>query len=124
MIKGTSKEALGEVAFQFWAQSLGFVRWVLQTAFSLVEFLLLLRLILFYLGANPEALIVRWIYKIVWVINFPYHNIFGVYSWNDRLIDLTTVASIIGYALSVAIIFSILDYMAPQNRVHVPTRYY
>jgi hypothetical protein len=75
----------------------------------LLEFFLLLRLILKFLGANPQAVIVDLFYKASGFFVSPFESIFQNIYWPaDYLIETATVSAMIGYALALFIVFQIL----------------
>ena len=119
MLQGMSPvEKAEEAAVTFWVFCVGLVRRIVQGALSLVEFLLVLRLILLYLGANPETLIVRWLYRGTDILNYPYRDIFGTYIWYGRPIDLTTITGLIGYAIAGWIVLAVLETIVPRPRIY------
>lgn len=116
MIQGTNL-APKEIAVRVGQGVFFFVWWIARSIFFLVEFLLLLRLALFYLTANPDTLVVHWLYRLVDLINYPFRGIFADYMWYGRSIDSTTIASMAGYALAGAVFFAILETFEPKDKV-------
>ncbi len=74
----------------------------------LIEVFLFLRLVLKFLGANPEALVVNLIYKYSYILIFPFNLIFSNLYWRGHLIEVATFSAMIGYAILVFVIFEIL----------------
>jgi hypothetical protein len=75
----------------------------------LLEFFLLLRLILKFLGANPQAVIVDLFYGASDFFVSPFQSIFQDIYWpTGYLIETATVSAMIGYALALFIVFRIL----------------
>ena len=82
----------------------GFLRKVLMLA----ESLLFIRLFLRFLGANPDALVVKYLYQVTDVLLAPVGNIFPNISWGDRLIDVVTLSAMAGYLVAFFILIGIL----------------
>lgn len=82
---------------------------VVKRLLALTEIFLFLRLILKFLGANPQTLVVNLIYEGSDVLVSPFNFIFPNIYWPaGYLIEIATISAMIGYALSVFIIFQIL----------------
>jgi len=80
----------------------------LSKFFLFLQFFLFLRLLLKFLGANPETLVVSIIYEYSDVLISPFNLIFGdIYLW-DLLIEMSTISAMIGYAIVMFIILKVL----------------
>lgn len=93
---------------------------VFERLFALLEFFLFLRLMLKYLGANPKSLFVNLIYKYTDTFVSPFRFIFPNLYWPEgRLIEIDTIAAMIGYAIIVFVIFQLLRPFS-SRREYVP----
>ena len=76
--------------------------------FIFLQAFLFLRLLLKFLGANPETWIVNILYRYSDVLISPFHLIFDdVYLW-DLLIEMSTISAMAGYAIIMIIILKTL----------------
>lgn len=67
--------------------------------FLFLQFFLFLRLFLKFFGANPETPVVSFIYKYSDILISPFRFIFNdIYFWN-RLLEMSTVSAMAGYAV-------------------------
>ncbi|TMC82272.1 MAG: hypothetical protein E6J08_05340 [Chloroflexi bacterium] len=80
--------------------------------FGLIDGLLLLRLVLKLLGANPEAGFSNWLYNVTAVFLGPFKNILATIGTTQSQLEMSVVVAILVYALAgwavarfVAIIF-------------------
>lgn len=81
---------------------------VIERIFALLEFFLFLRLTLKYLGANQKSIFVNLIYKYSDTLVLPFKSIFPNIYWPEgRLIEVDTVAAMIGYAILLFVIFQL-----------------
>ena len=83
--------------------------YIVKRLLSLLEIFLFLRLLLKFLAANPQALVVNLIYKGSDILVSPFNFIFPNIYWPaGYLIETATISAMIGYALAVFIIFRLL----------------
>jgi len=82
--------------------------YIIKRLLSLLEIFLFLRLILKFLAANPQALVVNLIYQYSDIIVSPFKFIFPNFYWRGYFIETTTISAMIGYGLVVFIIFRLL----------------
>ncbi len=76
--------------------------------FLFLQFFLFLRLLLKFLGANPETLVVGIVYKYSDILVSPFNLIFNdIYLW-DLLIETSTISAMIGYAIVMFVIIKAL----------------
>lgn len=84
------------------------ISFLLRKLIALVELILFVRLSLKFLGANPQALIVNFIY---WGSDFlinPFNFIFQDIYWKEKyLIEAATLSAIIGYGILSYLIFQL-----------------
>jgi len=80
---------------------------VISKVFWLLGLLLFLRLLLKFLNANPETLVVDWIYSGSNIFVSPFYLIFQNIPWRGFTIDTATFSAIIGYAILFSILFKI-----------------
>lgn len=80
---------------------------IISKLFWLFELFLFLRLVLKFLGANPQALVVGLIYKYSDIAISPFSFIFRDIYWKGHLIEISTVSAIVGYAIAMFIVFKI-----------------
>jgi len=85
-----------------------FISSVVSKLLSLLEFFLFLRLLLKFLGANPLAIVVGFIYKYSDTFIAPFKFIFQNIYWNGHIIEISTIMAMIGYAIAVSILFQLL----------------
>jgi hypothetical protein len=87
-----------------------FISSFVKKLLGLLEFFLFLRLLLKFLGANPQTMIVSQIYKYSNVFVSPFDFIFHDIYWpQGHIIEVSSITAMIGYALAVFIIFSLLQ---------------
>jgi hypothetical protein len=83
--------------------------YVIKRLLSLLEIFLFLRLLLKFLSANPQTLIVKLIYEYSDILVSPFNFIFHDIYWpTGYFIETATISAMIGYALAVFIIFFLL----------------
>src|SRR3989344_4233818 len=80
------------------------IRRVILIAFWLVEFLLGLRILLVFFGANQSTLIVDKLYWATGRMIHPFQDIFPNYDWMGHSIEFTSISAMAGFVI-VAIIF-------------------
>ena len=82
---------------------------VIIKIFILGEFFLLLRLVLKYLSASPMAPVVNFIYKHSDTLVSPFKDIFPSVYWpKGFLIEVDTIAAMVGYAIAAFVIFQLI----------------
>lgn len=83
--------------------------YAVKRVFFLLEFFLFIRLMLKFLEANSQTLVVNLIYKYSDILVSPFESIFPNIHWPEGyLIDTTTLSAMIGYTILVFIIFQLL----------------
>jgi len=75
------------------------VRTIISVVLAIIEFLLSLRLLLIFFGANPRAPFVTWIYDTSAPLIAPFTNIFHNFRIGGFVIDLTTLVALIVFSL-------------------------
>lgn len=94
----------------FFPKLFSIISLLIKRLFFLFELFLFLRLLLKFLNANPQTFIVELIYKYSDIIVFPFKSIFNDIYWPQGfLIETTTIAAMIGYAIGIFVIFKILN---------------
>lgn len=81
---------------------------ILTKALILGEAILFLRLLLRFLGANPETFVVKILYGITSILIWPVDFIFPNFSWGTHLVDIITVSAMVGYFIAFWIVRGIL----------------
>ncbi len=81
---------------------------IISKLFWLLQLFLFLRLLLKFLGANPQALVVSLIYKYSDILISPFSFIFRDIYWKGHLIEISVISAMIGYAIAMFLIFRIL----------------
>lgn len=81
---------------------------VIKRLLGLLEWFLFLRLVLKFLGANSQALVVNLVYKYSDVLISPFQFIFSDIEWKGRVIETATISAMIGYWILILIFFQIL----------------
>ena len=89
-----------------------FVSSIILKIFFLLELFLFLRLLLKFLGANPDTLVVDWIYRYSDIFVSPFNFIFHSIIWKGYLIEMVAISAMFGYAIVTFLIlklFGLLD---------------
>lgn len=95
---------------------MGFLSSLARYLFVLAELSLILRIILKFLAASGEALIVGLLYKITDFIIIPYDFIFpNIFLDADKVIDIVAMSAAIGYLLLVAIIVKFINLIRSKS---------
>jgi len=81
---------------------------IIKRLFILTESFLFLRLVLKFLGANPETLIVEIIYKYSAVFVSPFLFIFPNFYWKGYMIEIATISAMVGYAIVFFVVIQLL----------------
>jgi len=81
---------------------------IISKLFWLLQLFLFLRLLLKFLGANPQALVASLIYKYSDILISPFSFIFRDIYWKGHLIEISVISAMIGYAITMFLIFRIL----------------
>lgn len=82
--------------------------YIVKRIFLLFEFFLFLRLLLKFFNANPQALVVNFIYKYSDIIIYPFQFIFPNIHWKNYFIDTVTISAMIGYVIAVFAVLQLL----------------
>lgn len=83
---------------------------IIKKLLGLLEIFLFLRLLLKFLGANDDTLIVSKIYQYSNFFVSPFDYIFHDIYWpQGHIIEISSVAAMIGYALVAFILFQLLQ---------------
>jgi hypothetical protein len=80
----------------------------LSKLFFLFQLFLFLRLLLKFLGANPQTLAVDIIYKNSDILVSPFNFIFRDFSWQGRPIEMSVISAMAGYAIAFFVLIRIL----------------
>ncbi len=89
------------------------ILYLVKRLFYLTEIFLFLRLILKFLGANPQTLVVDLIYKGSDVLVSPFNFIFPNINWPEGyLIETATISAMIGYALAFFVLLRLLQFFS------------
>jgi uncharacterized protein YggT (Ycf19 family) len=86
---------------------------LIYLVFGVIDGLLLIRLVLKLLGANPHAGFANWIYSVTAVLLGPFRNLLPTIGNEQSLLEMSTVVAILVYALiawAVARFFAIIFY--------------
>jgi YGGT family len=67
--------------------------------FGLIDGLLIIRLILKLLGANPHAAFAAWAYNVTDFFNAPFHNLLPTIGTEQSQLEMSVVIAILVYAL-------------------------
>ncbi len=76
---------------------------------GIIEFFLLLRLLFEFLGANPSATFVAWLYSFTGVFVNPFHNAFPSLSIVGFPLDLSVLLAMVAYAILGMILVWFID---------------
>lgn len=88
---------------------------LLSKFFIFVQFFLFLRLLLKFLGANPETLVVSLLYKYSDVLISPFNSIFNDVSVWGLLVEMSTLSAMAGYAIVMLIIIKTLHLIRKEE---------
>ncbi len=89
----------------------GFVARVINGVFGLIEAVLVLRLALELLGANPGAGFIAWIYGITDPLVAPFVGAFPALSLGAYGAELSTLVAMVGYAIIAWLIGLLLSFI-------------
>ena len=88
---------------------------LLSKFFIFLQFFLFLRLLLKFLGANPETLVVSILYEYSDALISPFNLIFDdVYVWG-LLVEMSTLSAMAGYAIAMLIIIKIFHLFRKES---------
>ncbi|HXN90744.1 MAG TPA: YggT family protein [Candidatus Sulfotelmatobacter sp.] len=100
---------------------------LIYLAFGVIDALLLIRLVLKLLDANPGAGFTRWTYGVTDVLLAPFHNLLPTIGTEQSQLEMSVVVAVLVYALIgwalarlVAIIFFRNVTVAQRNRTWGP----
>jgi len=83
---------------------------IIKNLLGLLEVFLFLRLLLMFLGANSQTLIVSQIYKYSGFFVRPFDFIFKDVYWPEgHIIEVSSITAMLGYALAVFILLQLLQ---------------
>jgi hypothetical protein len=83
---------------------------IIKKLLGLLEVFLFLRLLLKFLGANTQTLVVSQIYKYSSIFVSPFDFIFHDIYWPEgHIIEVSSITAMISYALVVFILFQLLQ---------------
>ena len=82
---------------------------IIKKLLGLLEIFLFLRLLLKFLGANDDTLIVSKIYQYSSFFVSPFDFIFHDIYWQGHIIEISSIAAMMGYALAAFILFQLLQ---------------
>ena len=85
---------------------------IIKRLLCILELFLFLRLLLKFLGASSEALVVNLIYKYSDTLISPFRFIFQDIYWNGSVIELATISAMIGYVILIFVIFKLLHILS------------
>ena len=81
---------------------------LLSKFFAFLHSFLFLRLLLKFLGANPETLVVKILYKYSDILISPFSLIFDDVYIRGLLVEMSTISAMVGYAIVMVIIIKVL----------------
>jgi len=81
----------------------------IKKLFGLLEWFLFLRLILKFLDASPQSIVVNLIYKYSDVLITPFQFIFPDIYFKGRMIETATISAMIGYLILIWVFFRLLN---------------
>lgn len=77
----------------------GIIRFIVNFVLGIIEFLLLVRFALVFFGANAGTPFAAWIYGTSGPLLLPFWNILPTFHVGVFIIDLTTLAALVVYAI-------------------------
>src|SRR2546428_4143366 len=72
---------------------------LIYLVFGVIDVLLLIRLVLKLLGANPTAGFTQWVYGVTNVLLAPFHNLLPTIGNEQSQLEMSVVVAILVYAL-------------------------
>ncbi|MBI5732750.1 hypothetical protein HY967_02195 [Candidatus Jorgensenbacteria bacterium] len=87
------------------------IDYIFKRLLILFEILLLIRLALKFLNANPLTFAVSRFYQFTDEIVAPFQSIFPDFVWRERVIDMVTISSMFGYALIFFFFYILLSFI-------------
>src|SRR5579872_228339 len=90
--------------------------------FGLIEGLIAVRLVLKALGANPAAGFAQFIYGITAPLVAPFVNLFGNPSYQNSVLELSSIVALIVYALLAWLIAKLVWILVGETRSAIHTR--
>lgn len=91
---------------------------IIDTIIGAIEMALGLRLVLLFLGANPAAGFVAWLYSVTDSLMQPFIGMFPAWSLGGGFIlDLSTFAAMLAYGLLGWVILQIIYLLLPPGRI-------
>ncbi len=96
------------VTQRFFLNIFSAIFYISKRLLGLAEFFLFLRLLLKFLGASSQALVIKYIYGYSNFFVSPFDFIFPNFYWRGHLVEIDTISAMIGYALAVYILFWLL----------------
>lgn len=89
---------------------MGIIRTLINIVFGIIEFLLSLRFIFKFFAVNASTPFVAWVYSATMGLVSPFARIFPKLSLGRFVIDFTTLAALLVYALAGYLILRIFSY--------------
>jgi len=84
--------------------------------FIFLQAFLFARLLLKFLGANPETLVVNVLYKYSDVLISPFNFIFDDVYFSGLLVEMSTISAIVGYAIAMLIVLKVLQLFRKEEQ--------
>ncbi|MBV9577014.1 MAG: YggT family protein [Chloroflexi bacterium] len=95
---------------------------IIYWVFALIEGLILIRLILKALGANPNAGFAQFIYGITTPLVAPFLGLFGNPAYQNSVLELSSIVALIVYALVAWLLGKLVWILVGETRTAVRTR--
>jgi hypothetical protein len=83
---------------------------------TLIEGLLGMRFLLHAFGANPNSGFVGFIDDVSWLFARPFANVFSNRSWDQGVVEVSTLVAMVFYLLLFALIGMLVTALAPRLR--------
>jgi len=84
---------------------------IIRIILAVIEFLLSVRFILEFFGANHRTPFVAWVYDYSAPLVHPFANIFANWNLGGFAIDFSTLVALIVYAIAGELILEVLAYI-------------
>ncbi len=89
----------------------GFVALVINGVFGLIEAMLVLRLVLELLGANPGSPFIAWVYRLTEPLVAPFAGAFPGLVVGGFAAEIATLVAMVGYAIIGWLVLKLLSFI-------------
>lgn len=87
------------------------VSYVINGVVGIIEFMLVLRLVLQLLAANPASQFIAWVYSSTAGLMGPFVGAFPALSIGNGILDFSIILAMIGYAIIGSLVLKLLSFL-------------